>query len=195
MGTLEVSVALPRALYEESVGPIPAKPRVIGADGVLGPYVAALGRLLEKATRSQASPKPDELAVLELLGALSSGGDSRSTGRSHYEAACGVIERHLADPALGAGYIAARIGISERRLSRVFAARETGVPQYILGLRLERARRLITSPEGATLTVAEVAHRCGFASPSHFSQKFARGFGVPPAELRRQSRSASSMSG
>ena len=71
----------------------------------------------------------------------------------------------MADPALGARYVAARIGISERQLSRVFAAQETAVPQYILGLRLERAHRLISSREGGTLSVAEVAHRTPPAGP------------------------------
>ncbi|MET9683840.1 helix-turn-helix domain-containing protein [Streptomyces coeruleorubidus] len=195
-GMTEVAVIVPRAVYEDAVGPIDrAVPQVINPDGTAGAYIAALGRLLEAATRSEAAPKPDETAVLELLSALSTGGRATVSARTHYEAACEVIERSLYESALGAEYIAARIGISGRHLSRVFAAQGTTVPRYILGRRLVHAHRLITSPEGGALTVAETAQRCGFASPSHFSEKFAKRFGIRPAELRRQTRSASSATG
>ncbi|MFC3999291.1 helix-turn-helix domain-containing protein [Nocardiopsis sediminis] len=193
-GMAEVAVVIPRGVYENAVGPIDlAAPQTIGTDGTSGAYVAALGRLLEGATRSETAPRPDEAAVLELVGAMSAGGRASPSPRAHFDAACEVIERGLADSALGAGYVAARIGISERHLSRVFAAHRTTVPRYILGRRLDHAHRLITSREGGMLTVAEVAHRCGFASPSHFSGKFTERFGVRPAELRRQARSASSV--
>ncbi|WPO75461.1 helix-turn-helix transcriptional regulator [Streptomyces sp. KN37] len=37
----------------------------------------------------------------------------------------------------------------------------------------------------ARLTIAAVATRCGFSSPSHFSRRFRAEYGLTPSEWRR----------
>lgn len=54
--------------------------------------------------------------------------------------------------------------------------------QYLLRVRLARARRLL---DAADLTVAEAATRVGFESWEHFSRQFRREFGMPPGAARR----------
>lgn len=63
----------------------------------------------------------------------------------------------------------------------------TGLPphQYVLLRRIERARSLLADLE---LTIGDVAVRCGFAHPSHFSESFHRLQGVTPTEYRRSIR-------
>jgi len=41
-----------------------------------------------------------------------------------------------------------------------------------------------------TLTVAEVAHRCGFASATHFSSAFKARFGETAGDVRRRAAAA-----
>ncbi len=57
--------------------------------------------------------------------------------------------------------VAAAIGISERQLSRVFAADGISVPRHILERRLQLARALLSSTAHAerASTVAEIAGR------------------------------------
>lgn len=61
----------------------------------------------------------------------------------------------------------------------------TGLPphQYVLRRRIERARSLLADLE---LTIGDVAIRCGFAHPSHFSDSFHRLQGVTPTEYRQR---------
>jgi AraC family transcriptional regulator len=63
----------------------------------------------------------------------------------------------------------------------------TGLPphQYVLRRRIEHARSLLADLE---LTIGDVAVRCGFAHPSHFSDSFHRLQGVTPTEYRRSIR-------
>lgn len=67
--------------------------------------------------------------------------------------------------------------------SRLFKA-HTGMPPkaWLIEARLQRAARLLAYPDS---TVEEIADRCGFNCPFHFSRSFKRRFGIPPASYRR----------
>ncbi|QYB00558.1 AraC family transcriptional regulator (plasmid) [Rhodococcus sp. USK10] len=107
------------------------------------------------------------------------------TSYHYFTAATAYIESHFDDPRLSIADIAHTLSLSQRHLGRIFAARETTVARHIQKLRLQRARRLLASPESCHMGVAEVGHRCGFSSPSHFSKAFRAYFGVTPTEARR----------
>jgi AraC-like DNA-binding protein len=101
---------------------------------------------------------------------------------------------HLTDPNLGAAEIAAAACVSERQLSRLFAADGGSVPQHILARRLQLAYAILAAPiapgaAGPPATVAEVAARCGFTSASYFSHAFRRHFGHRASELRHEATS------
>jgi AraC family transcriptional regulator len=64
----------------------------------------------------------------------------------------------------------------------------TGLPpyQYVIGRRVERAKRLLQV--GTDLSLAEVAADAGFSNQSQFSQHFKRLLGITPGQLRRSAR-------
>jgi AraC family transcriptional regulator len=92
------------------------------------------------------------------------------------------IEAHLADP-LTLGQLAGMCALSEYHFARMF--RESfGLPphQYLLARRMEQARRLLRQTERP---LGDVALACGFASASHFSNRFRQVMGATPGEYRQ----------
>ena len=112
--------------------------------------------------------------MLDLVAVLAAG-RAAAAATAHRAAAHCHIEEHLTDPGLGAEQVAAAVGISERQLSRVFAADGTSVPRHILTRRLQLAYSVLAAPPApgeAAGTVADVAARCGFTSATYFSHAF-----------------------
>jgi AraC family transcriptional regulator len=80
--------------------------------------------------------------------------------------------------------LAHEAGLSPAHFARAF--RESiGLPphQYLLALRLERARRLLETTH-ASLT--DIAQRAGFADQAHFTRLFKRAFGITPGAIARR---------
>lgn len=90
---------------------------------------------------------------------------------------------HLHDPRLSPETVAAAQRVSVRYLHKVFEGEGTTVGRWILGQRLERCRRDLAR-EPAHRTVAAVARRWGFVSPSHFSRAFRAAYGMAPSAWR-----------
>ena len=97
-------------------------------------------------------------------------------------AALALIEEHIGEP-LTVPDIAARTGISQRQLERLFK-RYIGCSAVQFGqlLRLQYARVLLTS---TGLSIREVSVAAGFNSAPYFSQAFTRCFGKKPSEYRQ----------
>ncbi|AZT95886.1 AraC family transcriptional regulator [Brevibacterium aurantiacum] len=102
---------------------------------------------------------------------------------ARYRHALQEIERHFGDGALNRAKVAAAIGVSERQLSRIFAAQDETFADHLQNYRLQIAETILASEPHTT--VAEIARRCGFASPSHFSRVFKARTGLTPLELQR----------
>ncbi|MER6913303.1 helix-turn-helix domain-containing protein [Streptomyces sp. NPDC000594] len=84
--------------------------------------------------------------------------------------------------------IAAHARTSVRSLNRRFRERTGLTPrQYLLRIRLERARRLLETGDG---TVDEIAARTGFGSPESFRRHFRRLTGTTPRAYRTAYRSS-----
>lgn len=80
--------------------------------------------------------------------------------------------------------LAARLGVSERHLRRIFEAQWGVTPlQYLQTRRLLMAKRLLTD---TPLPVAQVAHLSGFASVRRFNASFAAHYRLQPRQLRVQ---------
>lgn len=95
------------------------------------------------------------------------------------------IGDHLASE-LTVAHVAAEVGISPSRLSARF--HETtggGVAAYRIGLRMTRARQMLTS---GSATVAEIGRALGYADPLYFSRRFRLSNGVSPTEFRHRGR-------
>lgn len=95
------------------------------------------------------------------------------------------VRRHLADRTLTPERIAAEHAVSVRRLYLLLSEAGISLEQWLIAERLDRAREMLASSRYARLTVAAIAARCGFGSPSHFSRRFRAAYGVAPSEWRR----------
>jgi AraC-like DNA-binding protein len=79
---------------------------------------------------------------------------------------------------------ARELGVAYSHFRRAFRAQTGYAPwQYILHLRLARARRLLASGDA---TLEDIAARVGFASAFHLSRAFKQSCGQAPAHWRRQ---------
>jgi AraC-like DNA-binding protein len=83
--------------------------------------------------------------------------------------------------------VAFQLGLSTSHFRHLFK-QATGQPfhKYVVALRLERARAMLTE-QGMMIT--EVSHLVGFQSPAHFSRAFQKRFGVAPKQIRNAVRS------
>jgi transcriptional regulator GlxA family with amidase domain len=89
-----------------------------------------------------------------------------------------------ADPGgdLGVAALAARAGVSERHLTRLFRVHLGQSPaRYVRAARLEAAAHLLRASE---LPVDRVAERCGFASAETLRLAFLDRHGLTPAQFR-----------
>jgi len=97
-------------------------------------------------------------------------------------AAIACMEDNLEEP-FSCSDLAIEVGLSTRQLERLFQKYlEFSPTRYYLGLRLDRARYLLTQ---TSLPIIEVALACGFVSASHFSKCHREHFGRTPSEERR----------
>jgi len=81
------------------------------------------------------------------------------------------------------GTLAGRVGVHRVHLARAFRSHfGCSIGGYVRRLRLERARRLIMSTQ---LSLAAIAHRCGFADQSHMTRQVREALGRTPGAIRR----------
>jgi AraC family transcriptional regulator len=92
------------------------------------------------------------------------------------------IDTQLAEP-ISLGQLAGLCALSEYHFARMFRT-SFGLPphQYVLARRLSRARELL---RGTAFPLGEIALACGFASASHFTNRFKQVLGGTPGEYRQ----------
>lgn len=94
------------------------------------------------------------------------------------------IGRHFRGPGLSIDRMAVRHGISPRYVRKLFQEEQTTFSDFVLSLRLERSRRLLSSPRCAAYTIASIAYASGFNDLSYFNRMFRRRYGITPSDLR-----------
>lgn len=110
--------------------------------------------------------------------------DAARPGTDPLVPAIRYIEANLHDPTLSNTQLAAEAGISEVYLRKLFARHyHTSPKQYILELRLQKARQLLTQ---SPATVTETAEQCGFSSPYHFCRIFKEKTGLTPTQYAKR---------
>lgn len=98
------------------------------------------------------------------------------------EAVRDCLGQHLSDPGLTSEQVAIACGMSRRQLYRHFEAAGQSFAETLRTLRLEKAAFVLR--DSPRLSMAEVAYRCGFASPISFSRSFKAKFGYSPRHGR-----------
>ncbi|MFC9755821.1 helix-turn-helix domain-containing protein [Streptomyces sp. NPDC056921] len=99
------------------------------------------------------------------------------------------IEEHLMDPDLSPESIARAHHISVRYLQKLFQNDGSTVSQWVRQRRLESCRFEL-GRSTRRITMAAMAHRWGFSSPSHFSRTFRGAYGMSPTEWQALAASA-----
>ncbi|WP_420412729.1 GlxA family transcriptional regulator [Roseibium sp.] len=80
--------------------------------------------------------------------------------------------------------LASKTGLSQRRLQDLFSQEFGTTPSVVYRrIRLATARHLATD---GSLTIGEIACRCGYANVSAMIRAFVAEFGIPPGKLRRE---------
>jgi transcriptional regulator GlxA family with amidase domain len=91
------------------------------------------------------------------------------------------IHAHLAEP-LSAETLAAACDLSVSQLTRLFKLHTGLTPMhYVRQARVRHAQELLAD---VSLSVKQIARRCGFDDPQHFSRVFHQLDGLPPTAYR-----------
>lgn len=96
-----------------------------------------------------------------------------------------IALRHARDSAFDIDRWARTVGFSTRHLHRLFASERSTPAQWLRSVRLEGARRDLSDPALAHLSVGTIGRSWCFRDDAHFSRAFARQFELPPAAYRR----------
>ncbi len=94
------------------------------------------------------------------------------------------IENSLQDCSFDPDTLADRLGVSVRRLYRLFETEGESVCRVILRRRLQRSAEDLLDKGAGAESVTQVAFKWGFVDAAHFSRAFRRQFGLSPREYR-----------
>jgi AraC-like DNA-binding protein len=110
--------------------------------------------------------------------------EGRGVRAARLRAIKGDIEAHLATGDLSPGAVAKRQQISDSYIRKLFEGEGTSFSQFVLGRRLERARRMLKDPRRDDRSIASIAFDAGFGDLSYFNRAFKRCYGATPSEVR-----------
>ena len=158
-----------------------------GLSPMLETQLLALGNIaphLTRPVRAAALDATVELAASVLRCELGARLEDDANNAGLFAAAKVFIQRHLASHRLNAELIARQLGCSRAHLYRVFASRGETVAHYLRELRLRRARDLLAGHTEDKTRIGDLAYRCGFDDPVHFTRLFRQRFGLTPSALK-----------
>ncbi len=187
-----VLLELPRALLSSRLGRYkPRLPLVLGASvaaDMARSMLGVLGAQLDSLTQEDLTT--GEGALLDLVcSALIQEADlddgSMSTVQvAHFRRVAAAIDSRLTAAELTLGEIAEAAGLSQRYVQRLFELHGSTFQRHVRQKRLERSRADLLDMSQNAVSIAQIAHRWGFASASHFSRSFRDAFGITPRDLR-----------
>jgi AraC-like DNA-binding protein len=94
------------------------------------------------------------------------------------------IEKHFDDPELTPEGVAKALGVSKRYLQTLLANAGTSFVRELNAARLDQASQLLVDPAMASLSIADIAFRCGFLDPGYFARQFRKRFDATPRAWR-----------
>ena len=80
--------------------------------------------------------------------------------------------------------VAARRGVTQRYVHKLFEAEVAAFSEFVLVRRLEFARRLLADRRLLSRSITSIAFDAGFSDLSHFNRAFRRRFNATPTEAR-----------
>ncbi|MFT3760418.1 AraC family transcriptional regulator [Thauera sp.] len=95
-----------------------------------------------------------------------------------------ITMAYLEQPGLCPALVAARLGVSERYLRKLFEAEEESFAGFVTAQRLERAMAMLLDPARRNRRILDIALSLGFGDVRTFNRTFRTRFGLAPSELR-----------
>ena len=96
-----------------------------------------------------------------------------------------AIETSMADPALDAANVAARLGITVRYVHHLLEPTGRTFSEHLLDKRLAKAVEVLSDPGQSQRRIADIAFEVGFRDLSYFNRMFRRKYAGTPTELRQ----------
>lgn len=94
-----------------------------------------------------------------------------------------MVYREMRNPLLSPTLLATHLGMSVSQLNRKLTALSGHTSlNYIMNLRIDRAKKKLASENGS---VGQIAEACGFYDATYFSRLFKKHTGVTPSQYRR----------
>lgn len=95
------------------------------------------------------------------------------------------VQQNYTDESLGVASIAQMLGLTPSYVSKLFReAAGIALPDYILNMRMEKAKQMIESDAFRQWTFQKIAQQVGFANVRTFSRQFKKYTGVTPGRYR-----------
>jgi AraC-like DNA-binding protein len=127
------------------------------------------------------------LELLDLLIESPNALTRRRSGEATLFRAKRFIAQNLRNAELDVPSIAAAVHVSSSQLTRLFRDGGETLMRYVWSHRLALAAELLQQSGMTRLQIREIAYRCGFSSPAHFSRVFKERYGVSPKEAACES--------
>ncbi|WP_287012230.1 acetamidase/formamidase family protein [Actibacterium sp.] len=187
-----ILLELPRSAVATRLGrQKPRLPLVLGgsvAADMARSMLGVLGAQFDALTQEDLAAS--EGALLDLLcsaligEADFDGGAMTPVQVAHFRRVAAAIDTRLQRPELTLADIAGQVGLSARYVQRLFELHGDSFSRYVRQKRLERSRADLLNLSQNGVSIAQIAHRWGFASASHFSRSFREAFGISASALR-----------
>lgn len=178
----------------------PAIPRLLGTalsgKGTAEVALSAIGRLLDDqfSLDSTGQMVVQDSVVALMAAAMRQTGSPDLTTQARVanprklEEIRAFILDHISESDLSAERIAQAFSMSRRSLYYLFDRVGETPHAFILGLRLEAARKGLGDAREADKTITELAYEFGFSDAAHLSRAFHERFGMSPSGWRAQRR-------
>lgn len=127
-----------------------------------------------------------DLLALQLLVAIRASGEMLSEkfreDGTRFQELISFLDLHFQED-LPLEKLLARFGFSRRTFFRIWKKKfSCTFTEYLNGLKLSHAANLLTS---TTLSIADIAQNCSFASSTYFIRRFKKQYGVTPVSYRK----------
>ena len=196
----KINIYIPQALFDEAADQLcrggSVLPTPLVAHGYVDAPIRYVALALLDGLREGASTLYADSAVCWLVrhlltfGCESSSGDREVRQSAAIDKRIGraleLISHHYAEP-VSIDELATESGVSKFHFARLFQ-QATGTTPYrhLLDTRLNAAKQLLLTTD---LSISEVARKCGFGRPNHFTTQFRNRFSIGPRDLRLSGRS------
>jgi two-component system response regulator YesN len=143
------------------------------------------GDILEKMTAFRNLEQLFDWVLAVLLKLKAAHLDRKMTNSQRFlDRAVGYIDQNYTNPDISMDEVCEYLGISISYLSLLFKKhRDTTFVKYLTGVRMEKARELLTLTDHR---IIEIAEKCGYRDVYYFSHSFKKFMGVSPKRYREE---------